>query len=183
MPQLHKYFSVASNIMKTLLSVTFTILAITSFGQKEFRKPVKVMPQLSIYDINGNTTTLKAFSNNKIIFIDFWFIPCGPCFLEMTMLHKLYAEYKDNPNVAFLTITISDTSLVRPLVENRNTNNNKTYNYFKSLTQLDTFRLPVYFLKGNSLQTKSFIEPKYIQKIYLGSQAIRQFSFLTKKAI
>lgn len=153
--------------MKTLLYITFTILAITSFGQKVLRKPVKVMPQLSIYDIHGNTTTLKALSNNKVTFIDFWFIPCGPCFLEMNMLHKLYAEYKDNPSVTFLTITFSDASLVRPLVENRNTSDNKTYNYFKSLAQLDTFRLPVYFLKDNSLQAKSFIEARtYPENIF-----------------
>lgn len=142
-------------------------MAITCLGQKVLRKPVKVMPQLTIYYINGNTATLKDLSNNKVTFIDFWFIPCGPCFVEMNMLHKLYAEYKDNPSVAFLTITFSATSLVRPLVENRNTSDNKTYNRFKSLAQLDTFRLPVYFLKGNSLQRTSFIEAKiYPENIF-----------------
>lgn len=153
--------------MKTLLFFTFTSFVISSLGQKIVRKPVNVMPQLTIYDIKGKTTTLKDFSNNKVTFIDFWFIPCGPCFVEMNMLHKLYSKYKDNPNVAFLTITFSDTSLVRPLVENKNTSDNNTYDYFKSLAQLDTFKLPVYFLKGVSPLITSFRESKiYPENIF-----------------
>jgi thiol-disulfide isomerase/thioredoxin len=148
------------NIMKSLLFTTFAILSIASFGQKISRKPVKVIPQLSIYNINSDTTNLKKISNNKITFIDFWFIPCGPCFAEMNMLHKLYAKYKDNPNVAFLTITLTDSSFVRPLVENKNTSTNNTYDYFKTLAQLDTFRLPVYFLKGIGSKMISFKKEK-----------------------
>ena len=146
--------------MKTLLFTTFTFLTITSVGQTVLKKPVKVIPQLSIYNINGDTTNLKAISNDKVTFIDFWFIPCGPCFAEMNMLHKLYAKYKDNPNVAFLTITFTDSAFVRPLIENRNTSTNDTYDYFKTLALLDTFKLPVYFLKGAASKMTSFKKAK-----------------------
>lgn len=131
-----------------------------SFGQRMLRKPVKVIPQLSVYNIKGDTTNLKTISNNKVTFIDFWFIPCGPCFAEMNMLHKLYAKYKDNPNVSFLTITLTDSAFVRPLIENKNTATNDTYDYFKALAQLDTFRLPVYFLKGVGSKMTSFKKAK-----------------------
>ncbi|MDE3213464.1 MAG: redoxin domain-containing protein [Bacteroidota bacterium] len=152
--------NVASNIMKPLLFTTFTFLTISSFGQKVLRKPVKVIPQISIYNINGDTTNLKKVSDNKVTFIDFWFIPCGPCFVEMNMLHKLYAKYKDNPNVAFLTITLTDSAFVRPLIENRNTTTNDTYDYFKTLALLDTFKLPVYFLKDVASTMTSFKKEK-----------------------
>ncbi len=105
--------------MKTLLFITFTLLTITTFGQKTARRPVKVIPQLFIYGINGDTTNLKSISKEKVTFIDFWFIPCGPCFAEMNMLHKLYAKYKDNPNVSFLTITLTDSAFVRRIAPSK----------------------------------------------------------------
>ena len=150
----------ANNIIMTQLFIGFTILAISSFGQKVVRKPVKVIPQFSVYNIHGDTTNLKAISSNKVTFIDFWFIPCGPCFVEMNMLHKLYAKYKDNPNVAFLTITITDSAFVRPLTENRNTDSNETYDYFKRLAELNSFELPVYFFKGHDSKMISFKKTK-----------------------
>ena len=76
------------------------------------------------------------------------------------MLHKLYAKYKDNPNVAFLTITLTDSAFVRPLIENRNTDSNETYDYFKKLAGLDTFKLPVFFLKGIDTKMRSFKKSK-----------------------
>jgi hypothetical protein len=76
------------------------------------------------------------------------------------MLHKLYAKYKDNPNVTFLTITLTDSSFVRPLIENKNTSTNDTYDYFKTLAQLDTFRLPVCFLKDITSKMTSFKKSK-----------------------
>ena len=146
--------------MKTLLIISFSLLTFTVYGQKLKRKTIKEIPQLSIYDIKGNTTNLKTISSGKVTFIDFWFIPCGPCFEEMNMLHKLYAKYKDNPNVSFLTITITDSSFVRPLIENKNTSTNDTYEYFKTLAELDTFRLPVYFIKGIARKMISFKKEK-----------------------
>ena len=147
-------------IMKTLFFLTFALLVIESFGQKVRRKPIQNIPQLSMYNINGDTTDLKTIAGNKITFLDFWFIPCGPCFAEMNMLHRLYAKYKGNPNIAFLTITLTDSAFVRPLTENRNTAVNETYDYFKSLTQLDSFKLPVYFLKDVSTKMISFTKAK-----------------------
>jgi len=144
------------NITKLLLLITFALLTIGLSGQSATKKLAKVIPQLSIYNINGDTTDLKTISDGKITFIDFWFIPCGPCFNEMNMLHKLYAKYKDNPNVSFLTITLTDSAFVRPLIENRNTSVNDTYDYFRSLAQLDTFKLPVYFIKKGTSKMFSF---------------------------
>ena len=121
---------------------------------------MKTTPQLSIYNINGDTADLKSLTNGKITFIDFWFIPCGGCFVEMHMLHSLYKKYKDNPNVSFLTITFTDTGFVRPLIENRLTDSNDTYQYFKELAQLDSFRLPVYFIRNVSMKMRSLKKDK-----------------------
>ena len=130
-------------------------MTVACLGQKAPPKPVRTIPQIHVYNIHGDTTNLKAISSNKVTFIDFWFTPCRPCFFEMNILHKLYARYKYNPNVAFLTVTLTDSAFVRPLIENRNTGSNETYNYFKKLADLDTFKLPVYFIKDVSSVQKS----------------------------
>ena len=149
-----------TNITKLFLFITFELLTIGLSGQSTTKKLAKVIPQLSIYNINGDTTNLKTISDGKITFIDFWFIPCGPCFNEMNMLHKLYAKYKDNPKISFLTITLTDSAFARPLIENRNTPVNDTYDYFRSLAQLDTFKLPVYFIKNGTRKMLSLKEEK-----------------------
>lgn len=140
--------------------IAFSLFTLCVYAQKKIRTPIKVIPALSVYTINGDTTNLKTISKGKVTFIDFWFIPCGPCFVEMNMLHKLYAKYKDDPNVCFLTITMTDSAFVRPLAENRNTGDNETYTYFKNLARLDTFKLPVYFIRDFAWIQKSFKKQK-----------------------
>ena len=77
------------------------------------------------------------------------------------MLHQLYAKYKGNPNVSFLTITFTDSSFVKPLIENKITLNNDTHDYFRKLAQLDSFKLPVYFIKDVSSKMISFKKGKF----------------------
>ena len=142
--------------MKIFICTILISIASVCSGQKVKRNIVQNIPNLSIYNINRDTVDLKTLTQNKVTIVDFWFIPCGPCFEEMNMLHTLYAKYKDDPKVCFLTITITDSSFVRPLIENRITSTNDTYEYFKTLSKLDTFKLPVFFIKDVSSKMKSF---------------------------
>lgn len=146
--------------MKPPLALIFYFLSFTLSGQVAKLTPVKQIPQVSLYNTTGERSNLAVISKNKVTIIDFWFIPCGPCFIEMNMLHDIYARYKDNPNVLFLTISITDSAFVRPLTENRNALNNDTYDYFKQLAKLDTFKLPVYFMKDGTVKMISFVKSK-----------------------
>lgn len=147
--------------MRKLLTITILLFFVSSFGQKKLIEPIKQIPSVTLYNLSGDTSNLLTLAKDKITFIDFWFIPCGPCFGEMNLLHKLYSKYKDNPSVRFITITFTDSAFVRPLTENRNTDSNQTYSYFKTLSQLDTFRLPVYFMKNAISKQTSFIKSKF----------------------
>jgi thiol-disulfide isomerase/thioredoxin len=142
--------------MKLSVFIPFTLLTLSLFAQTTNRTPAKTIPQISVYNINGDEFPLKSLTKNKVTFIDFWFIPCGACFIEMNMLHNLYGKYKDNSSISFMTITLTDSAFVRPLVENRNTNSNETYDYFRTLAQIDTFKLPVFFIKNGSSKMVSF---------------------------
>lgn len=126
------------------------------FGQISKQLGINTIPNVTVFNLNGDKASLPKLAANKITFIDFWFIPCGPCFAEMGMLHILYDSYKADTSINFMTITFSDSSFVRDLVNNRNSDSNDVYSYFKTIGKLDTFRLPVYFIDGYMTPMRSF---------------------------
>ena len=160
--QLYEVFKLYKQLpmLKMLPAVFFVILSLPGMGQYKTNLPQSVIPSMSLYNIQGDTTNLLSLAKGKITFIDCWFIPCGPCFSEMSLLHNLYNTYRHNDKVAFLTITFSDSSFVRPLLENRNTDNNEVYDYFKTSAHMDRFDLPVFFTKNCSAAMSSFVKDK-----------------------
>jgi len=51
----------------------------------------------------GNVITSKEL-RGKIVLLEFWDTRCGPCIKLMPHMEKLYAKYKDNPNVVILIV-------------------------------------------------------------------------------
>lgn len=54
-------------------------------------------------DINGNRFKSKDLKG-KILVINYWFINCKPCRMEMPELNEIVKEYKDSANVKFIAI-------------------------------------------------------------------------------
>lgn len=107
------------------------------------------LPDVEVYDVNGVHTTLHQLAKNKVLFINCWFIPCPPCFIEMGVLHKVYAEFAGNKDLCFITICMTDTAQVRAFIRQDTVMKAyvSQYQYFSNLT---AFTLPVYFMPGCS---------------------------------
>jgi thiol-disulfide isomerase/thioredoxin len=109
------------------------------------------LPNIQLYDLHGKHTTLGALGKNKVTFIDNWFIPCPPCFREMGMLHKLYFKYKGNPNVNFITICRTDTSIVKKFLA-KDKSLATIQGWYEDGSGRKDFKLPVYFIPGCNMK-------------------------------
>lgn len=60
-------------------------------------------------DANGKQVSLESLKG-KVLYVDLWATWCGPCMAEMPHFETLKAKYKDNPRVAFVSLSIDDSS-------------------------------------------------------------------------
>jgi thiol-disulfide isomerase/thioredoxin len=60
-----------------------------------------------VTDVSGNEVRLSALKG-KVIYVDIWATWCGPCMAEMPHFEQLKEKYKDNPSVAFVSLSIDD---------------------------------------------------------------------------
>ena len=75
----------------------------------------------SVEDINGNTYTLESLKG-KVIVMNFWFIECKPCIMEMPELNDLTEKFK-NKDVVFLGFATNNKSKIEAFLKS------KTFNY------------------------------------------------------
>jgi thiol-disulfide isomerase/thioredoxin len=90
--------------MKSLLLIALSFISQLVYGQNIKQVGAKLLPSVTIFNLTGYKGSLPELATNKITFIDFWFIPCGPCSAEMGMLHKLYDAYKEDSPINFLQL-------------------------------------------------------------------------------
>ncbi len=55
-------------------------------------------------DVNGNEVALSDFKG-KVVYIDVWATWCGPCKQQIPYLKTLEAEYHDNPDMVFMSVS------------------------------------------------------------------------------
>jgi thiol-disulfide isomerase/thioredoxin len=70
-------------------------------------------------DLNGSNAKLSSLKG-KVIYVDLWATWCGPCLAEMPHYETLKEKYKDNAQIAFVSLSIDDgTDLWKKNVEGR----------------------------------------------------------------
>jgi len=63
-------------------------------------------------DINNKKINLKD-EKGKIIVLNFWFIDCAPCRMEMPDLNDLVEKYKGNDSVLFIAVALDTRSDIK----------------------------------------------------------------------
>ena len=71
----------------------------------------------SVTDISGNNYTLEKLKG-KVIVINFWFVECKPCVMEMPDLNKLVDKYKGK-DVVFLGFANNDKSKIESFLKTK----------------------------------------------------------------
>lgn len=67
-------------------------------------------------DLNGNKYKLKDLEG-KVVVLNFWFVACNPCRMEIPELNRLADEYKDSSKVVFLAVALNPTYEVEKFLE------------------------------------------------------------------
>ena len=69
----------------------------------------------SVKDINGNEHSLNNLKG-KIIVMNFWFVECKPCIIEIPELNELVKKY-ESKEVVFLGFATNDTSTLNSFLK------------------------------------------------------------------
>ena len=69
----------------------------------------------SVTDINDNKYSLESLKG-KVIVINFWFVECKPCVMEMPDLNKLVEKYKDK-EVVFLGLAMNQKEKIEQFLK------------------------------------------------------------------
>ncbi|MGZ3763627.1 MAG: TlpA family protein disulfide reductase [Mucilaginibacter sp.] len=84
--------------------------------ESTFFKTGEKISSFSATDINGNKIKIKDLQG-KIVVINFWFIGCPPCRMELPELNKLALEYANNPDVVFVAIGLDDKHDIQQFIK------------------------------------------------------------------
>lgn len=98
----------------------------------------------SATDINGNEYSLNSLKG-KIIVMNFWFVECKPCVMEMPELNKLVENYK-NKDVIFLGFATNDKSKIDSFLKKKDFSYNIIPNSKKIATDYKVSGYPTHII-------------------------------------
>lgn len=75
--------------------------------ESKFFTTGKKITSFSERDMNGNKFVLKDLQG-KVVVLNFWFINCPPCRMEIPQLNELVVSYRQNPDVVFIAIALDE---------------------------------------------------------------------------
>ena len=93
---------------------TYGKYLITERQQKQFAEMLNTLSEIRdggeaidfrFPDVNGKETALSDFVG-KVVYIDVWATWCGPCKQELPFFKQLEEEYRNDPNVVFLSVSV-----------------------------------------------------------------------------
>jgi len=86
---------------KIVLSLLFFIFVFTNTACAE------QAVNFELKDLSGKTVSLEKLKG-KVVFVDFWATWCPPCRASIPAVESLYEKYKDDDNICFIGINLSE---------------------------------------------------------------------------
>ncbi len=113
-------------------AVNKTLTSLLAFGRGD------EAADFTAKDINGNDVKLSSLKG-KILYVDIWATWCGPCMNEMPHFEALKEKYKDDPSVAFVSLSIDgDDKAWQKSVETRKASG---YQWLISRSKLNAYNI------------------------------------------
>lgn len=90
--------------MRKIFFLALTVFcAATAFSQD-------ALPDIELYDINGNKINMSAYANDgKITIFSFWATWCVPCKEELNNIAEIYADWQKDYDVEIVAVSIDDS--------------------------------------------------------------------------
>lgn len=88
-------------------SIKAVITQMAATELRHLKMEGKAFPGYSFTDLNGKTYD-NASSKGKLTLVKFWFIHCGACIAEFPVLNKLVNQYKNNPDIQFISLALDN---------------------------------------------------------------------------
>ncbi len=84
--------------------------------ESNFFKTGSSFPYFKATDIEGNKLSSKNLKG-KILVLNYWFINCPPCRMEIPELNKLVEQYKGDSMVVFVAIALDEKFLLKEFLK------------------------------------------------------------------
>lgn len=84
--------------------------------ESQFFTTGKKISLFNVYDINDEKLNLRDLSG-KIVVLNFWFVDCSPCRLEIPDLNELVDSFKTNDKVIFAAVALDDRSVLEKFLK------------------------------------------------------------------
>lgn len=89
--------------MKLICVILFLLFPLLAHSQDS-----KIsFPETPLITLAGDTITQEDLYR-KVVVLNFWFMACAPCRLEIPELNRLASKYKSNARVRFIAISSMD---------------------------------------------------------------------------
>jgi len=109
------FFSFASETQKAKMKkLTGTTKQGESIGEISALKN-QLLPNFTVTDINGKSYNSDELIG-KVVVINFWFVACKPCIMEIPDLNKLVESYK-NAEVVFIALALNSATELKDFID------------------------------------------------------------------
>lgn len=89
-------------MMRNFFLIVSVFIVNSAFGQDP-------IPEITLYDINGNKVNMSEYSkDDKIQIFSFWATWCVPCKEELNNIAEIYEDWQKDYNVELIAVSIDD---------------------------------------------------------------------------